>query len=183
MIARNALHSRQGSFKDRRGVAMVEFALTLPMLMLLYLGSVQLTSAMSCYRKLGATGRFVADLISQDTATTPGEINYVLQAAQVIMAPYASKQLTVRVTSIKTDQTNLGTVQWSSALNGTALRRGTIVSVPEGLAPGDRFLIYVETSYQFRLLGPLKLFNPVLLADRFYMSPRQSRQVACDTCG
>ncbi|MBY0304714.1 MAG: hypothetical protein K2W86_06140 [Sphingomonas sp.] len=54
-----------------QGLALVEFALTAPFLILLYLGTYQVNDAVGCNRKVTITARSVADLTSQFATVTP----------------------------------------------------------------------------------------------------------------
>lgn len=123
---------------EDRGVAAVEFALILPLMLTIYLGTSEISLAVIASRDVELVARAVADLVSQqpsgtyldDTQMTP-----IWSAANAIMSPYPTTTLKMTVTSIKfvtggvTADANGGSskydakVQWSIlGPNGGALR-------------------------------------------------------------
>ncbi len=168
--------------RDQRGVAMIEFALILPLLMLLYLGSVELTNALSCQRKLGATSRFVADAVSQSVVLEAAQLADVIDTAQIIMAPYPLDSFALKVSALQTGQNGTTTVVWSRALHAAPTPRNTAADLPADLGEGGRFLIRVETFYDIPKIGPLGLPFPIRLHDELFMAPRLSRTISCEDC-
>ncbi|MGN6620954.1 MAG: TadE/TadG family type IV pilus assembly protein [Sphingomonas sp.] len=57
--------------RSKRALGAVEFALTAPFLILIYVGSYQLMDAISAYRKVTVTARSLADLATQNDTKTP----------------------------------------------------------------------------------------------------------------
>lgn len=74
--------------RDRRGVSAVEFALIAPFMILLYLGSVEVSLALSIDRKITSISSALADLVAQDDVITDDEITDILNAGAVIVAPF-----------------------------------------------------------------------------------------------
>ncbi|NDU79348.1 pilus assembly protein, partial [Actinomadura sp. DSM 109109] len=62
-------------FRDERGIALVEFALSVPLLLLMFIGSYQLTDAISAYRKVTTATRAIADLSSQYTTVSNSDLD------------------------------------------------------------------------------------------------------------
>ena len=73
---------------DRRGVAASEFAMSLPFLVLLYIGGYQLSDAISAYRKVAVATRTVADLTSQYTSVSYDDLDEILNASAQVLSPY-----------------------------------------------------------------------------------------------
>ncbi|WP_162140006.1 TadE/TadG family type IV pilus assembly protein [Sphingomonas sp. Mn802worker] len=170
------------ALRERRAVAMVEFALVLPVILLLYVSSVELTNAMACQRKIGAATRFVADLVSQTIATDPGELDNILQSSKLIVSPYRADALSMTVTAIQFSENGSAAVVWSKAINAQSRASGSPITVPADLAEKGRFLIYADASYVLRPATPFGLSMPITLSDRIYMSPRVSKVIACQGC-
>ncbi len=85
-------HFRRGiaSFKSRRGIAAVEFALTLPILVLLLLGVIETTRWLLMNQKIDKIAYSLADLVAQgqeDTVYT-ADLDVLAAAATQIMHPY-----------------------------------------------------------------------------------------------
>jgi Flp pilus assembly protein TadG len=74
---------------DERGVAAVEFAAVLPVVLILLLGCFEVPRFVLTYQKLARTAHSVADLVSQaDEPMTLPQLQDVFVAAKMIMAPY-----------------------------------------------------------------------------------------------
>ena len=76
--------------KDQRGVAAVEFALIVPILMLLFIGTLEISLMVAVDRKISRISSSVADLITQDTGDgyTPEALDKIADIAERIMYPY-----------------------------------------------------------------------------------------------
>ncbi len=81
--------------KNSRGVAAVEFALIAPILLILFVGTVEISLLVSVDRKLSRTSSTIADLIAQgeDFNSTSGQqdLRAIFGVTERIMYPYSSK--------------------------------------------------------------------------------------------
>jgi Flp pilus assembly protein TadG len=59
---------------DRSGLSAVEFAMLLPLMLTLYLGSVEISQGIAINRKVTLTARSLADLASQPTNITNADM-------------------------------------------------------------------------------------------------------------
>lgn len=172
------------SLRDRRGVAMVEFALILPVMLLLYLGGVQLQDAMSCKRKVTITTRAAVDLIAQNTngTTTAAEIQANLLAATQVMQPFNGSNAQIRVTELSTDKYGRTWIIWSRGQNTGSYPRGVRATVPAAMAtPGTTFLV-AQVSYPYQPLTTFGGIGAMTLSDILWMVPRNTDQIACSDC-
>ena len=87
----------RGLLHDRSGTSAVEFAIALPVLILLFTGGFQLSDAVAAYRKVTTTARAMADLTSQYSTVNDTTLDRILNASQQVMAPYASSNATLVV--------------------------------------------------------------------------------------
>lgn len=91
--------------RDKSGVAAVEFALLLPLMLLLYIGTAELTTGLMANRKMTLVARAAADLIAQEEDDSVGITNTTLtniyNSAAVIMAPFSTTTLKFSASSIK----------------------------------------------------------------------------------
>jgi Flp pilus assembly protein TadG len=163
---------------DRRGVSALEFAITLPLMLALYLGTAEVTEGISVKRKVTLTARAVADLSSQYTAITNADLSNIFNAGSAIIAPYAVGNLAETVSEIAIDSNGNATVVWSSTSNGTALTAGQAVTLPSGLALPNSYLILGQASYSYNPTYGYVLTNTLTLSDQFYMRPRQSNSIS-----
>src|SRR5689334_24418866 len=94
------LHQRLVRFgKDRRGVSAVEFAMLLPLMITLYLGSVEISQGVAIDRKVTLTTRTVADLASQVSSINNADMTNMLNATSAVIAPFDASRLRVVVSA------------------------------------------------------------------------------------
>jgi Flp pilus assembly protein TadG len=164
--------------RDRRAVTSLEFAILLPLLVGLYLGSAEVAQGIAIKRKVTLTAHAVADLSSQYTAINNGQMSNVLNAASAIIAPYTSSNLQATVSEISINAQGQATVVWSDSLNGTALPIGLSVTVPPALAVPNTFLILGQAQYSYSPTYGYVLTNALTLSDQIFLMPRQSTSIA-----
>src|SRR5690606_33022024 len=130
-----------GEFRhDLHGLAAVEFAMVLPLMLTLYLGGVEVSQAVSVDRKVALTARAVADLVAQGKSISDSDMANIMNAAKAVAAPYPASNLKVVVSSIKIDGDKKATIQWSDALNAPARAKNSTVSVPSALLIANSWL-------------------------------------------
>ena len=81
--------------RDKRGVAAVEFALIVPIVIVVYALGFELAQASTVYRKLTDTTVQLANVTSQYTAVADTDVNNIFGASSQIMVPYSTTPLTI----------------------------------------------------------------------------------------
>jgi Flp pilus assembly protein TadG len=135
------------------GVAAVEFAMVLPVMLLMYLGMTEVTIAVNTDRKLTILSRTVADLTGRVSNVTDTEVDTIFGAALAVMAPYTSDDVKMRISSVVIRDNNgspEARVCWSEGRNMSKRPPNEIVTVPEGFdTPGTSFILAeVEKVYK-----------------------------------
>lgn len=80
--------------KNSEGVAAVEFALIAPVLLLLFIGTIEVSLMIAVDRKIGRTSSAIADLIAQGSftdANSENEIRAIFGMSDRIMFPYTNR--------------------------------------------------------------------------------------------
>ena len=162
---------------DDRGVSAVEFAMLLPVMITLYLGTVELSQGIAADRKVAMTARTAADLVSQVSAVNTGDMTNVMNASSTVMAPYSSANLKVTVTSVTIDANSVAKVAWSCTYHGTARAVGSTISLPTALVVPSSTLIWSEVSYSYKPTVGYLITGTLQLKDQIYMRPRLSDSV------
>jgi Flp pilus assembly protein TadG len=164
--------------KEQRGVAALEFAMLLPMMMTLYVGSVELSTGVAVHRKVTIAAHTIADLSSQFTTIADSDMTNILNAATDIIYPYPSANLQAIVSELSINAQGQASVLWSNTLNGTARTVGSIVTIPSNLAVPNTYLLLGETTYNYAPSYGYVVTGTLTLSDQFYLQPRQSNSVA-----
>jgi Flp pilus assembly protein TadG len=157
---------------DRRGIAATEFAMLLPMMLVLFVGVTEVGQAIAISRKVTITGRTVTDLVSQYSALSTTDMTNLLSAAGQVMSPYPSSNVTVIVSEISTNSSSVATITWSVAQNGTAYTKGTQVTLPSGLSAPNISLVWGVVQYKYTPVFGDKIIGTQVLSDQIYLSPR-----------
>lgn len=169
--------------RDARGMAAVEFAMILPMMLMILFGTIQVSTGVAVDRKVTVLTRTISDLISQASSITDTDISNSFAMGAAIMTPYSSTPMKAKISQIYIDPTTLvAKVKWSKATNTSAHACNEVVTVPTGLAIGGTYLIMSEVNYDFQ---PVVGFNinlgfasPVFpFSETTYTRPRQTSQV------
>jgi Flp pilus assembly protein TadG len=138
------------------GVSAVEFSLIAPILLAMFMASVELPRAYMIGKRLNNAATAMADLISQGTYT---DLAPVFAAATTISNPYdvTSARIVLTAGGTYQDGSSLATQACSSAqLNGQARAVGSSLGPPPaGMATkGDRFVVS-EVTMNYKPVFPL----------------------------
>jgi Flp pilus assembly protein TadG len=183
MKAPRTTRRRLGWRADERGVAAVEFAFTVPVLLIVYLAGFELSQAMATYRKLSDTTVELANVSAQYTTMGALDVTSVFNASAQIMAPYQTSNLTIVLSEVTTDASSNATVTWSCPYNGAvALPTGQAVTMPTGMAQPSTSYILVQTTYQYNPTVGANLIGPIPMVDQIYMIPRSSPNIPNAGC-
>lgn len=167
---------------SRSGVSAVEFALILPLMLLLYAGSVELSEALAVDRKVNRVASTVGDLIAQGDTLSQAELNEIFAASTAIMEPYATSPLKIMVMAVEIKSTNpKQSIAWAKTNDGSSPPT-TPVTVPDSIAKAGSYIIVTQTTYSFT--SPFSTFmkgitgkSAYTLSHTFMMRPRISEQV------
>ena len=169
--------------RDRRGVSAVEFAVTLPVLVLLFFAGFVAVQAVAISRKVTITTRALADLTSQYTQMSAADMTTVMNATTQIMAPYDATPLSIRISQITTNGGGQkATVDWSvtdtnSSFTAYPAKSKFTGLPPDMLAMGGTSFLYAEVSYLYTPPVATTVFGALTLADNIFMLPRLSSSV------
>lgn len=112
---------------DRRGVAAVEFALILPLMLTLYLGTSELTQGVMASRKATLVARALSDLVGQlaaGNAMTDTEATNIFNAATAVMSPFPTSSLKMTITSVEFVANAAATNKYDAKPRWTIIRNG-----------------------------------------------------------
>lgn len=133
------------------GLAALEFAIILPMMVFLLLGSVDLLDALSVNRRAENVAASLADVVARDTAVSNAEMTGIWAAVNLLMYPGTDATMSERITSINVTSATTATVVWSEARNGLSpLSTNSTVTLPSQMMIAGTSLIRAETIYHYQ---------------------------------
>jgi len=170
---------RRGSFRhDRRGLAAIEFALTVPVAFGLYLATVEVTNLARAKTKFGAVAGSMASLVAEQNPIGPGTMTADFCTGEgYAMAPFSAGSLQIQVDSV----TNVGgaiTDAWTKKC-GTVSNAANAVTLAASLVPNaGNSVIVVQTQYTYS--APISYLLPATatFAGTGYAWPRLGTPVA-----
>jgi Flp pilus assembly protein TadG len=166
--------------RDDRGNAAVEFALIVPLMLVLFFGTVEFSSAVAVNRKISMVTQELADMAARYTSVNDTDMTNFGIIGDAMLTPYSATPLKATITEIYIDPaTGAGRAQWSK---GDVPRGpGSPVPVPANLIAKDasnkvianQYLIFTETSYVYTpAVGYVMGSAGVTLSDKAYTRPR-----------
>jgi len=158
---------------DDRAIAATEFAVIVPLMLVMFFGTVEFSSAVAIDRKVTLMARTRSDLTSQSTAVADSDMTNFFNASTGIMTPYDSTLALSTISALYVDPTTkVARVQWSKC--SAARTQGSTVTIPTTLAIGGTYLIFSEVSYTYTPSVGFVLKSGIPLNDVAYTRPRQS---------
>jgi TadE-like protein. len=171
---------------DCRGVVAIEFAVIVPLMLVMYFGMEEVSSGLAVNRQVTLVARTLSDLTSQSKSVADADLSNFGQTAKAILTPNDPSILRSSITEIYIDpNTHIARVQWSRALaidtagnvtvGASAHTVSQIVVVPPDLNIDGTYLIWSEVSYNYKpTIGYVMATAGVNLSDFAYTRPRQT---------
>ena len=180
--------------RDRRGVAALEFAIIAPVMLVMFLGTVEFSAGIAVNRKVTMIARTLSDLTSQAAvqAVTNSYLQNIFTASILIVKPYSPTPVKGTITEIYINSNQKATVQWSKSavvasgattatLTASSRNAGDVVTpqVPTSLLIKQTYVILSEVTYLYTpAIGYVMSKTGVNLSDFAYT---RTRQYACVT--
>lgn len=162
----------------RGGVAAAEFAVILPVLILLMFGTAEVGNALLIDRKVTRATQVIADLVAQEEVVTTAQLDDILQAADEIMRPYPATSAIVLSSITRKVGENTTKVGWSVTKRGTAHITGTPYTLPSIELGSGEGVIVAEIAFPYNALFPNVIFSDFTISDRAFLRPRKTSQVS-----
>lgn len=176
-------------WKNNRGLAAIEFAFVMPIMLSMLIGLVELSNALGLRADVINMASTAADLIADEKAATGPDMDNVFNALNAMLYGYATVDssnnslVTITISSIIDGGTGQSPkVSWSCTLRGTALTKGSTSfspSLPSGtITAGDgTSVIWAKVTYKYT--SPLSYFitGTQNWTNNFYLKPRRVLQI------
>ncbi len=175
--------------RDQDGLSAIEFALIAPLMILIYLGLVELSQGYMAERRASHVAAMVADLVAQSGGTNVQDLDSTFLIGDMIMRPFSSATLSTRVSSITVNARGVATVEWTRAKSARgapalpARKRGDAVTdLPAGLITDGQTVILGETYYGYSPSSTQLIPGGVVFKRRYYLRPRTTDRILCSDC-
>jgi Flp pilus assembly protein TadG len=156
------------------GLAAVEFAMIMPILLLRFLATIDAGTVIAIYMKERSATYSLDAITNQYTSVQTTDLQSITGATSLILSPYSSAPLVGTVSQIYINSKGNATVSWSYSPTGSARAVGSSVSVPTAMATPSSNLILGELKYTYTPMFGAFLTGPIALADSLFVTPRSS---------
>jgi len=169
-----------GFVEDCRGIAATEFAVIVPLMLVMFFGTIEFSSGLAVDRKVSLVARAIANLTSQGANASAADLTNFFAGGNKVMVPYAAPNMTISELYID-PSSGSARVQWSQGASPRAV--SSIVSIPSSLIATDpttnailpsQYIIFSEVNTIYTPTVGYVLKSSVTLSDVAYALPRQS---------
>jgi Flp pilus assembly protein TadG len=179
-LARGAVAVRR-FVRNASGVAAVEFGFIAPILLVMLLGAVEVTRAISIDRRFAVVTSTVADLVTRETQLTAADVNAMYQVAAQIMRPFEVTPLKLSIVPVM--RINGNDRVYPSAANRPGYNGGGVhakcasYSLSTSMLAANESVIVVEGEYRFTPLFAGFFVSAMNWTEKAFSKPRKSSSV------
>ncbi|HMK79492.1 MAG TPA: TadE/TadG family type IV pilus assembly protein [Xanthobacteraceae bacterium] len=167
-----------------RGLAAVEFAMIVPVLLVMLLSTFDAGQGIAVYMKVRAATFTLGSITNQYTTGSNGisttDMTAITGSTAAVLAPFSGTPVVATITQVQATSLTAATVSWSYSLNGTAYTTGASWTLPTQFTSSNAcnsfpcYYIYAQVSYTYTPMFSSFLTGPITLADNVYVTPRSS---------
>ncbi len=172
--------------RDTRGLAAMEAALTLPVLLLLMVAAADLTQVFSANRKTMLAASTIGDLISQkdDGEITEAELSGIYNIAKPILMPWTDDQFGITVAAYSLDAAGNPEQEWSFSEGSITCNPPADIEdkVRTVLSPGLDIIVTVSCM-NIPAYSTLVFSREAMQLSNFvFLRPRETDTISCSDC-
>lgn len=156
------------------GLSAVEFAFIAPVMAGLLMSAYEISDALTAYRRVSNVASTIADLTAQDTNVKDDEMADIMNSGAIVMTPYGSNFLHLRIVSIEFDNDGDASVAWSDTQNWSDDPSGCLASIPEATQIPNMSVICGEAKYDYSSLLGYLIPGIKYMEERYYLVPRKT---------
>jgi Flp pilus assembly protein TadG len=199
-LQRSIIQSFRGFCADRKGVSAIEFALVLPVLLMMYIGTMELGQAIETNKKVSRAASMVGDLVTQEQQVSNTDLTSVMRIGESILQPYQRTRPTITIAGIQFNSATppVGQIVWQQRQDGSANTNcpvPAVADVPASLRTKNSFVVRVQTCLHYlpviawdtsalsRTLGFTAAAGfEIPMQETYFYRARMSDKVACNGC-
>lgn len=141
------------------GIAAVEFALVLPVMVLMLLGVTEVTYGVNLYRKLTLVSRSIADMSSRGSQMSSALMKDIFGASKLVLKPFDAEAASVGITVSSVKVTPVGSnfvaeIDWtcSSGPDAPPQTKGDPATAPSAFKDASRatYFMWVQTRLPYK---------------------------------
>lgn len=179
--------------RDQSGVAAIEMAIIMPLLLIMFFGMIDITALLSDNRRLTYSANAVANLVTRlESPATMEQMTDAFEAVDLVMKSAQEQNVRVEIYNFRKDNnTNAVKQQWShNNGTGTSCTAPTPASLLNLMTAGNDVIIavtcaeYTPIVAQFAKWRTLPIFGnaKITMREQIVTRPRFSLLLDCSDC-
>lgn len=175
-----------------RGIAALEFGFVVPIMLMMFLGTVELSQAITVDRRVSHVASSTADLVARQKSVTQTSLDTYMQIIDQLLSPYEDDLLKLTIVHVYAtiDNPTQPKVCWSYNRNDNGTARGvstytkgqSYTGLPANLVTGGTSVVVVEVQYDYQPLILQHFIQTTMpMTEKFYLKPRLSASVQYGT--
>jgi hypothetical protein len=169
--------------RDATAMAAIEMAFVFPVMVILYVGLVDVTNLVSINRRVTLTASTLADLVTQvDGSTTMAEIDGIFESARSIFEPHPVDGISLSLFAFRL---NGGTPQlrWKHTNGADCGATPSGGEEMEGLMEDGNDIVVARVCYDHAaIIGAFLGTGDFEIDDELMLRPRQANTLLCSDC-
>jgi Flp pilus assembly protein TadG len=182
---------------DKRGVAAVEFVFIAPLIIVLWLGTTEISLLIEVNKKVGRSASVIGDLVAQTDFVLVDDLDDAIKIGASILQPYNRDKPTITVSSVHVDTALNAKIKWSRRGRDITFGPGeavnsTVANFPANLKVADTYLVMVKSDlnyYPITNTAYVPGTRPTAgvaaawpMTETYYLRPRLGDRVECTGC-
>lgn len=174
---------------DQDGVAAIEFAMIVPILAIMFIGSVELSQAITVDRRVTQVAASTADLVARaENQISQTEITDIMRVGGYILKPFSQSPVQIIIRNVTSSPTNatIAKQSWSCTYKGagqtqTCACSSTAYTLPGNLVSTNDSVVISEVTYGYKPVlfdfflkqgGGADSTGAYTMAETIYLKPR-----------
>jgi Flp pilus assembly protein TadG len=179
---------------DKNGLAAVEFAFLLPVMITIFFGMVEVAAAVSCRADVSNVASTAADLVAQEGTATTADLSNVFNASNTILYPYYDGTSQDTTKNVKPNITiasvidngatdfKSGTVAWVCAQGTASVHVGQVINFGQALMTTGGSIVYANITYNYASPTSKVIAPAIAMQNTFYTKPRRVAKIPLQAC-
>jgi Flp pilus assembly protein TadG len=181
---------------DKAGAAAIEFAFIAPLLITMYLGTMEISQGVEINKKVARSAGVIGDLLGQKDIVTKSDLHDLMEIGKGMLLPYDRSEPTITISFITIGADSVPKVTWSRRGVGTTysmpFAANSTTTVPTNLVIPETYLIRVQTELEYLPItswsiqknkgsGP-SAYASIDMSEMYHLRPRVQDTVGCSDC-
>lgn len=168
--------------RAQSGIAMVEFAITMPVLLTMFYGCIEMTRYILIVQKTEKLAHTVADVVAQSKTVSNANLNQLMVATEDIMKPFGvgtNSRILISSLYRPPGTSSVATVNWRYSGGGTLTATsnlgnvGSAPTMPGGFTFNEREnVVGAEVFYRFSPLISTRFYGATTIYRSAFYKPR-----------